>query len=126
MDLISRLLVLADDVKPVAEGAKEGGDPSGLGAFAGFVPLILIVVLFYFMILAPQRRQQRDHESMVDALKKGDEILTRGGIYGKVVSVKGDGALVIQSEEARLKVHKNAVAQVLTGGEKNESNTSDG
>lgn len=123
MHSIGRLLLLADDV---AEKAPEGAG-GGLGAFASFVPLIIIVVLFYFMILGPQRRQQREHDTMVDNLKKGDEILTRGGIFGKVVSVKADGKLVIQSEEARLKVHKNAVAQVITGGEaQEETNTSEG
>ena len=62
---------------------------SGSG-FAQFIPLILIFVIFYFFLIRPQQKKVKDHKSMVAALKRGDEIVTSGGIVGKIERVLGD------------------------------------
>ena len=63
-----------------------GSTGSGLAAF---LPFLLIGLIFYFLILRPQSKQKKQHEDMLSDLKKGDRILTRGGIYGKVVNFQG-------------------------------------
>ena len=61
---------------------------SGSGIL-GFVPIILIGVIFYFLILRPQTKQRKQHENALSNLKKGDKIITRGGIYGKIINFQG-------------------------------------
>ena len=66
--------------------AQTGATGSGLAAF---LPFLLIGVIFYFLIIRPQSKQKKQHESMLSDLKKGDKILTRGGLYGKIVNLLG-------------------------------------
>ena len=67
---------------------------SGSG-FAQFVPLILIFVIFYFFLIRPQQKKVKEHKSMVSALKRGDEVITSGGIVGKIERVLGDDKIDI-------------------------------
>ena len=67
---------------------------SGSG-FAQFVPLILIFVIFYFFLIRPQQKKAKDHKLMVSALKRGDEVITSGGIVGKIERVLGDDKIDI-------------------------------
>ena len=69
--------------------------------------------IFYFLLIRPQRQQQKQHEQMLKAVKRGDEIVTAGGIVGRVVHVKDD-RLTIESGESRLVVERDRVAKVLT------------
>ena len=70
------------------------GGTSGSG-IAAFLPFLMIGVIFYFFILRPQSKQKKEHENMLSNLKKGDKILTRGGIYGKVVNFQGKNDHII-------------------------------
>jgi preprotein translocase subunit YajC len=111
MNALFQLLLLADDAAPAAEGANAGD--GGLGSFLSFAPLILVFVLFYVMIIAPQRRQQRERQDSIAKLKKNDEVVTSGGIYGRVVSITDERVVLKVDENARLTVHKSAIGQVL-------------
>ena len=71
---------------------------SGSG-FAQFVPLILIFVIFYFFLIRPQQKKIKEHKSMVSALKRGDEVITSGGIVGTIEKVLGDDKVDIQISE---------------------------
>ena len=71
---------------------------SGSG-FAQFVPLILIFVIFYFFLIRPQQKKIKDHKAMVGALKRGDEVVTSGGIVGKIERVLGDDKVDILISE---------------------------
>ena len=64
-------------------------------AFAQFVPLILIFAIMYFLLIRPQQRKLKDHKKMVESLRRGDMILTQGGLIGKVTKVKEDNELII-------------------------------
>ena len=67
---------------------------SGSGSgFAQFIPLILIFVIFYFFLIRPQQKRAKDHKAMVAALKRGDEVVTSGGIVGKVERILGEDKL---------------------------------
>lgn len=90
----------------------DGGSP----AFALLVQLGLIFMIFYWLLLRPQRKEKERHESMIGALKKGDEVVTVGGIVGTVVHVDGDRLTVKSAENTRLIVERGKVGQVLSGG----------
>lgn len=75
-----------------------------------FVPLILIFAIFYFLVIAPARKRQKQLQATIDALKKGDRVITTGGIHGEVVSVDGAIAILKVSENVRVKVSKSAIA----------------
>ncbi|MBM9594919.1 preprotein translocase subunit YajC [Roseitranquillus sediminis] len=84
------------------------------GAIASFVPLILIFAIMYFLLIRPQQKRVKEHQKMVAALRRGDQIVTQGGIIGKVSKVKDDGELEVEvAEGVRVRVVRSTVAQVL-------------
>ena len=86
---------------------------SGSG-FAQFIPLILIFVIFYFFLIRPQQKKIKDHKSMVGSLKRGDEVITSGGILGKIEKVhEDDKADILISDGITVKVVKSTI-QSLT------------
>ena len=86
---------------------------SGSG-FAQFVPLILIFVIFYFFLIRPQQKRAKDHKAMVAALKRGDEVVTSGGIVGKVERILGEDKLDLSiSENVTVEVVQSTIQSVL-------------
>lgn len=80
----------------------------------GFLPLILIIVVFWFFMIRPQMKRQKELKNFRDQLKKGDKIVTTGGIYGKVLEI-GDYFIIMEVEgQNRLKVDKSAVIKDMT------------
>jgi len=89
------------------------GQQSG-GAISVFVlQIAAFIAIFYFILIRPQRQQAKKHEAMLKQVKRGDEIVTAGGIVGEVVHVK-DNLLTIKSGEAKLVVERDRIAKVLT------------
>lgn len=85
------------------------------GAFASFVPLILIFAIMYFLLIRPQQKKLKDHKAMVGALRRGDQVITQGGIIGKVSKVKEDGELEVEiAEGVRVRIVRSTIATVLT------------
>lgn len=81
-----------------------------------FLPLIVIMVAFYFILLRPQQKRQKEHKSMIEALKKGDEVVTGGGVLGRIVEV-GDNFVSIEvADNVVIKVQKAAVSSLLPKG----------
>src|SRR3954463_10193909 len=81
------------------------------GGAMNFLPLVAIVVVFYFFMIRPQMKKAKDQKKYIEALKKGDKILTIGGIYGKIVEVKEDGTMIMEVEDGtKMKISKNAVS----------------
>ena len=74
-----------------------------------FLPFILIIVVFYFFMIRPQAKKQKDLRAYRESLKKGDRIVTTGGIYGKVVDIKDNVVVVDVGEQTRFKIDKSAV-----------------
>jgi len=74
-----------------------------------FLPLILIIVVFYFFMIRPQVKKQKDLRKYRESLAKGDKIITTGGIYGKVVDIKDNVIVIDVGEQVRLKIDKSAV-----------------
>ena len=86
---------------------------SGSG-FSQFIPLILIFVIFYFFLIRPQQKKVKEHKLMVAALKRGDEVITSGGIVGKIERVLGDDKVAIQiSENVTVEVVQSTIQSLL-------------
>ena len=86
---------------------------SGSG-FAQFIPLILIFVIFYFFLIRPQQKKVKEHKLMVAALKRGDEVITSGGIVGKIERVLGDDKVdILISENVTVQVVQSTVQSLL-------------
>ncbi len=98
-----------------AQAAGAGGAGSAL---MSFLPLILIFAIMWFLLIRPQQKKVKEHQAMVAALRRGDQVVTQGGIVGKVVKVKDDGEIEVEiADGVRVRVIKNTVAQVLTKSE---------
>jgi preprotein translocase subunit YajC len=86
---------------------------SGSG-FAQFIPLILIFVIFYFFLIRPQQKKVKEHKMMVSSLKRGDEVITSGGIVGKIERVLGDDKVDISiSENVTVQVVQSTIQSLL-------------
>lgn len=94
--------------------AQTAGAPSAGAAFAQFLPIILIFIIFYFLLIRPQQQKMKSHRAMVEALRRGDQIITSGGIVGKVSKVQEDGMVEVEiAEGVKVKVVKHTISQVL-------------
>jgi len=85
-------------------------DAGGSGGFASLIPLVLIMVIFYFLLIRPQQKKLKEHRNLVDELKKGDNILTGGGLYGKVIDVKEDILKIEIADGVRVNVKRDTIA----------------
>ena len=86
---------------------------SGSG-FAQFIPLILIFVIFYFFLIRPQQKRVKDHKAMVESLKRGDEVITSGGIIGVVDRIMEDDRIeVIIGEGTKVQIIRSTITSLL-------------
>ena len=97
------------------QGGKGGG-----GGLAGLLPFILIIFIFYFLLLRPQQKKQRRHQEMLNRLKKGDKVVTSGGMHGVVVGIndKKDIVVLRVAENVKIEFQKSAIAATLSEGDK--------
>ncbi|MBS2100040.1 preprotein translocase subunit YajC [Carboxylicivirga linearis] len=89
--------------------AAEGGNP-----LLNFAPFILIIVVFYFFMIRPQMKRQKELRKYREALKKGDKVITTGGIYGKVSEVKDAHVIVEIADNVKVKMDKSAIVMDMT------------
>jgi preprotein translocase subunit YajC len=92
-----------------------GAAPAGSG-FASLIPLILIFAVMYFLLIRPQQKKMKQHQALVAALGKGDEIMTNGGIVGKIISLDDAFVNVEIADNVTIKLQRGAVANVLPKG----------
>lgn len=97
--------------------AQSAAGAGGLGdGLVGMLPIVLMFVLLYFMMIRPQMKRQKEQKAMVDALKTGDEIITAGGILGKIVKA-GDAYVTVEiADNAQIVVQRGAVQTLLPKG----------
>jgi preprotein translocase subunit YajC len=93
--------------------------PSGAtGILLGIAPWLLIFVIFYLLMIRPQQQRVKQHQAAINAVKKGDEVITGGGIRGKVTKVSDDEAEVEIAQGVKVRVIKSTISQVLTANTK--------
>ena len=95
-----------------AQSAPGGGGPNQL---LSFLPLVLVFVIFYFLLIRPQQKKAKDHQQMLGKLKKNDEVMTSGGIYGKVTALTDNVVTVEVAPNVRIRVHRPQISTVVTG-----------
>ncbi len=94
--------------------AQAAAAPGGAAMLTQFVPLVLIFVIMYFLLIRPQQQKLKQHKAMVEALRRGDQVLTGGGIIGKVHKVHDDGILEVEiAEGVRVRIPRHTVTQVM-------------
>ncbi|MCR4943192.1 MAG: preprotein translocase subunit YajC [Clostridium sp.] len=90
-----------------------------MGMLIQLAPMILILVVFYAMILIPERKRKKKYETMISELKVRDEVMTRGGIIGKITNINGDDVILESGpDKVRLKFSKNAIANKVSQEDK--------
>ncbi len=91
----------------------------GMGElFNLLVPMLMVFVIFYFFMIRPQQQRMKQHRAKLDAIRRGDTVVTSGGIIGKVTKVKDDGELEVEiAENTRVRVVKGTIADVHVKGE---------
>jgi preprotein translocase subunit YajC len=95
-----------------AQSAPAAGGP---GPVMTLIPFVLIFIIMYFMVIRPQQKKGKEHQEMLNKLKKNDEVMTSGGIYGKVIDLKETVVTLEVAPNVRIRVHRPQISAVLTG-----------
>lgn len=91
-------------------------------AFAQFIPLILIFAIMYFLLIRPQQKKMKEHQKMVEGLRRGDVVVTQGGLIGKVVKVKEANEVEVElAEGVKVRVVQSTISQVMSKTEPADS-----
>ncbi len=91
-------------------------DASSPGGLVSFLPLILIFAVFYFMLIRPQMKRSKEHKKLVSELSKGDEVVTNGGLLGKITDVSESFVTLELADNIKIKLQRHAVTNVMPKG----------
>jgi len=94
------------------------GGPQGI--LVSLLPIILMIGIFYFLLIRPQQRKQKEHRQMLDSVRKGDRIVTTGGLLGVVTGVRDDRVTVKIADNVRVHVLKSAISQITKRGDEED------
>jgi len=98
----------------VAHAMGIGGEQGSQGGWGALVPLVLMFVIFYFLLIRPQQQKQKKHRQMLATIKKGDVVITSGGLHGKVTGLT-DAAVTLEiAEKVRVKVSRSYIAGMVS------------
>ena len=112
-------MFISSAIAQTAPAAAGGSDM--MSSLTGMLPLVLMFVVLYFVMIRPQMKKQKEHRAMIDALAKGDEVATAGGLLGKVTKM-GDSYLTLeQAPGMEVQLQRSAIVQVLPKGAINTS-----
>ena len=100
----------------MVQASPAAGGASSL--LVGILPWVLIFVIFYMLMIRPQQRRVKEHQAAIAAVKKGDDVITAGGIRGRVTKVSDDEAEVEIAQGVKVRVVKSTISQVVTGNAK--------
>ena len=94
----------------LAYGMAQGGTTGGGGGIVSLLPLVFIFFIFYFLLILPQRKKEREHQKMLQSLRKGDKVVTTGGIYGTVVNIKDKSVVLKVDDNTRIEFTKSSIS----------------
>lgn len=103
-----------------APAAGQTGQPPQQPAWLGFAPMVLLIIVFYFVLIRPQQKRAKQQAQLISNLKAGDKVVTTSGIVGAVIAVK-DTTVTLKSFDAKMEVSKASVTQILEGSAATES-----
>ncbi len=100
----------------ISNAFAQAGDPASPGGLMSFLPLIVIFAVFYFMLIRPQMKRSKEHKQLVSQLSKGDEVITNGGLLGKITDVSDSFVTLELADNLQIKLQRSAVANVMPKG----------
>ena len=93
-------------------------DAGAAGAFVSLLPLILIFLIMWFLLIRPQQKKLKEHRAMVEALRRGDQIVTQGGLIGKITKIKEDGEVEVEiAQGVKVRVLRHTIQNVVSKSE---------
>ena len=93
----------------ILQAPAAGAQPGGMGSYSGIIMIVLLFVVFYFFMIRPQSKRQKEIKNFRAAMKVGDKVITSGGIYGRVKEISDDTVLLEIDENVRVRVDKSSV-----------------
>jgi len=98
-----------------AMGSQAGSGQGGAQQWMGLLPLVLLFVVFYFLLIRPQQKRAKEQKTFIENLKKGDKVVTSGGLYGTITGITDDAVTLEIADKIRVKVLKGAIANTAKG-----------
>ncbi len=89
-----------------------GGAGGGMAAFQQIIPLVFMFAIFYFLLIRPQQKKAKEHKALLEAMKKGDNVITAGGVHGKVAAVENDLVTLEIANNVNIKITKSYIAAI--------------
>ena len=106
-----------------ADAAAPGAGAGGMAFIGQFLPLILIFLVFYFLLIRPQQKKAKEHQNYLANLKRGDKVITGGGIFGQITGLTDTAVTLEVAENVRIKVSRAAIAGAATDPDKSAAPT---
>ena len=95
-----------------APGGAVGGAGGGMAAFQQIIPLVFMFAIFYFLLIRPQQKKAKEHKALLEAMKKGDNVITAGGVHGRVTTVENDLVTLEIANNVNIKITKSYIAAI--------------
>ena len=107
----------------IAYAAAQGSAPEAANPLVSFLPFVLLMVIFYFLLIRPQQKRQRETQKMIDDIKKGDRVVTAGGFIGTVVGIQNDYMVLKlgDNDQSKVEVLKSAITGLRTAADAGSS-----
>ena len=108
----------------IAYAMGQGGAAAGQGAggFTSLIPIVLMFVIFYFLLIRPQQKKAKEHREMISQVRKGDRIVTSGGLHGRVTAVSDSTLTVEIADRVRVKIARGNISQVVQSSSPSQDN----
>jgi preprotein translocase subunit YajC len=117
--MISTILFLAQQAPPAGSPAS----PPSAGVLPSLLPFVFMIVIFYFLLIRPQQRRQKEQRQLLESLKTGDKVITSSGIHGLIANVKDNTVLLKIADNVKIEVEKSSVATVSKQTEQPKTTT---
>ena len=93
-------------------GGAAGGAGGGMAAFQQIIPLVFMFAIFYFLLIRPQQKKAKAHKALLESMKKGDNVITAGGVHGKIAAVENDLVTLEVANNVNIKITKSYIAAI--------------
>ena len=95
-----------------APGGAAGGAGGGMAAFQQVIPLVFMFAIFYFLLIRPQQKKAKEHRALLESMKKGDNVITAGGVHGRITAVENDLVTLEVANNVNIKITKSYIAAI--------------